>query len=192
MNRKNFLTLLAGVGAVALLAGAAIATQAQTPPPEDGHDHRGPPGHPPGPGMMMIPGLFPPGALPHVAKKLGLSADQETQIKGILDQAKPAFEKLHGQVHASMVLLAKTRPDDASYASVVANASHAMSDLAGQMVTQGSQVRAQVFGVLNADQKTKLVELEAHMHDGHGPGGPGHHHPDGPPPPDGAPPPPPR
>jgi len=189
MNRKNFLTLLAGIGAVALLAGAAIATQADTPPPDAPHDHRGPP--PGGPGMMMMPGMMPPGMLPHLAKKLGLSTDQETQIKGIMEQAKPGFEKLHGTLRASMELLGRTRPDDANYASVVANASKAIGEVAGQMVTQHAEVRAKIFAVLNADQKSKLIEMEAHMHEMHGMHGGPRHHPDGPPP-DGAPPPPPR
>ena len=56
-----------------------------------------------------------------------------------------------------------TRPDDANYTSVVANVSQASSGLAGQFVLQASQLRSQVFGVLTADQKTKLVQLQAKM-----------------------------
>ena len=177
MDRKRFLTMMAGLAAVALLAGAAIATQAEAPPPETAGEHGGPP---PGPGLM-VPGMLPAGALPHLAKELGLSADQQTQIRGFLDQAKPGFVQLHAQMRANFELLAKTRPDDPSYQTVVSNVSQSASELAAQLVLQGSRVRSQIFGVLNADQKQKLTELESHPHAwrGHGGHGPRDHGPNG-------------
>lgn len=172
MDRKLFLTLLAGIGAVAVLAGAAIATQTEAPPPESGHEHRGPP---PGPGFMMA-GMIPPGALPHIAKQLGLTADQQQRIQEFLDQAKPSFRQLREQLRASAELLAKTRPDDPSYTTVVTNVSQAMSGVTAQMVLQGSQLRSQIFGVLNADQKTKFADLQGRT-EARGPmGGPGGRH----------------
>jgi Spy/CpxP family protein refolding chaperone len=170
MTRKLFATLIAGVGAAALLTGAAIATQTDTPPPAP-PEHQGPP---PGPGMM-IPGMLPPEALPHIAKRLGLSDDQQTRIKEYMDQAKPGLKQLHDQIHTNMELLAKTRPDDPAYATVVNNVSQAMSEAAGQMVLQGSQLRSQMFGVLSGDQKTKLAAMQNQMADWHGPGPHGHH-----------------
>ena len=117
MDRKRLLTMTGGVAAVALLAAAAMATQADPPPAETAHEHRGPP---PGPGLM-VPAMLPPGALPHLAKQLLLSADQQTQIRGFLDQAKPGVEQLHTQMRANFELLAKTRPDHPSHPTVVGN-----------------------------------------------------------------------
>lgn len=176
MDRKRFVTMLGGLAAVALLAGAAIATKANPPPPDLAHAHRGPP---PGPGLM-VPGMLPPGALPHLAKELGLSADQQAEIRGVLEQAKPGFEQLHLQMRTNFELLARTRPDDPSYQTVVSNVSQSASELAAQLVLQGSRVRSQVFAVLNADQKQKLTELESRPHGWHGKGGrdPGDHGPD--------------
>ena len=176
MDRKRFVTMLGGLAAVALLAGVAIATKANPPPPDLAHEHRGPP---PGPGLM-VPGMLPPGALPHLAKELGLSADQQAEIRGVLEQAKPGFEELHRQMRTNFELLAKTRPDDPSYQTVVSNVSQSASELAAQLVLQGSRVRSQVFGVLSADQKQKLTELESRPHGWRGKGGrdPGDHGPD--------------
>lgn len=171
MTRKLFTTLIVGLGAVALLTGAAIATQTESPPPDAPHDHRGPP---PGPGMM-IPGMLPPEALPHIAKKLGLTDEQQARIKGFMDQAKPGLKQLHEQVRTNLELLAKTRPDDPAYTTVVNNVSQAMSEAASQMVLQGSQLRSQMFGVLSADQKTKLASMQGHMGEWHHGGPHGHH-----------------
>ena len=178
MDRNRFVTMLAGFVAVALLAGAAIATNADPPPPDVAHARGGPPPA----GGLMVPGVMPPAALPRLAKELGLSADRQTQVRGFLDQAKPGFEQLYEQMRANFDLLAKTRPDDPSYQTVVSNVSQSASELAAQLVLQGSRVRSQVFGVLNAEQKQKLMEMPSRPHEwrGHGEGrGPGDQGPHG-------------
>ncbi len=129
----------------------------------------------------MVPGMMPPGALPHLAKQLGLSPEQQTQIRGFLEQAKPGFEQLHAQMRTNFRLLARTRPDDPTYQTVVSNVSQSASELATQLVLQGSRLRQQVFGVLSAEQKLKLTEFESKPHEwrGHGGRGPGDHAPEG-------------
>lgn len=171
MDRKRFVSTIAGLGAVALLAGVAIATHADPPPPDAPQGHHGPP---PGAGLM-VPGMLPPGALPHLARELSLSADQQAQIRGFLEQAKPGFEQLHQQMRTNFELLAKTRPDDPAYQTIVSNVSQSASELAAQLVLQGSRVRSQVFGVLNADQKLKLVDFEGRRHAWHRDHPPGPH-----------------
>ena len=179
MQRSTILTGLAGITGAALLTCAALAaTQAAgdgaapaEPPAHGAHSPHG------GPGMgFMIPGLMPPHMLEHMADQLGLSTEQRQTIKGLFEQARPGFQQLHEQLHVNAELLMNTRPDDANYTSVVANVSQASSGLAGQFVLQASQLRSQVFGVLTADQQTKLVQLQAqmkehmkeHMQKGHG------------------------
>ena len=67
-------------------------------------------------------------------------------------------------------LLAKTRPDDPSYQTVVSNVSQSASELAAQLVLQGSRVRSQVFAVLGTDQKQKLMETASRPHQWRGRG----------------------
>lgn len=64
MDRKRFLTMIGGLSAVALLAGAAIATQAD-PPRATAREHHGPPPA----ARFSAPGMMAPGALPHLAKQ---------------------------------------------------------------------------------------------------------------------------
>ncbi len=184
MNPKRIQwPVAAGVGAALILSGIAITAvtqSSQAAPPPDRAFHGPGPDMGPGPGPMM-PGFMPPGAFERIADRLQLSAEQRETARGFLEQAKPGLDKLRQQMHASAELLAKTRPDDPSYQSVVANASQTAGDLASQLVLQGSQVRSQVFGVLTADQKNKLVTIEAEMRarwsehkDGHGHGRGGH------------------
>ena len=162
MQRRKTLTGLAGIAAAALLAAAAWAAAQQagdsTPaelPAQGGHG-----GH--GFGLMM-PGLMSPRMFDHVAVQLGLSTEQQQTIKGFLEQTRPGFQQLHKQLYANAELLMNTRPDDANYTSIVANVSQASSELTAQFVLQASQLHSQVFGVLTADQRTKLVQLQAKM-----------------------------
>jgi len=160
MDRRTLLGVVAGFGAVALLTGAAwsAATDpaANPPPPPDMH-HGGP--------GMMVPGLFPPHALDKIGQELGLTPEQHQTIQGLFQQAKPGFEQLHKQMRANAELLAKTRPDDNAYQTVVANVSQSTSEITAQLVLQGSQLRAQIFAVLTPEQKTKLAGIEARMKD---------------------------
>ena len=158
MEVKNLLGIVAGLGAAALLTGAAWSaatdSAADSPPPPALH-HGGP--------GMMIPGLFPPHALKKIGQELGLSPEQHQTIQGLFQQARPGFEQLHKQMRANAELLMKTRPDDSAYQTVVANVSQSTGDIATQLVLQGSQLRAQVFALLTPEQKTKLAGLQTRM-----------------------------
>jgi len=157
MERKTLLGFVAGIGAAALLAGAAwsAATDSAPDAPPPGMHHGGP--------GMMVPGLFPPHALKQIGEELGLTPEQHQTIKGLFDQAKPGFEQLHKQMRANAELLMKTRPDDSAYQTVVANVSQSTSEITSQLVLQGSQLRAQIFAVLTPDQKSKLAGIEQRM-----------------------------
>ena len=158
MKRKTLFGVVAGIGAAALLTGAAWSAAT-----ESGADAPPPPGmHHGGPGMM-IPGLFPPHALKQIGEELGLTPEQHQTIKGLFDQAKPGFEQLHKQMRANAELLVKTRPDDSAYQTVVANVSQSTSEVTAQLVLQGSQLRAQIFAVLTPEQKAKLPGIEQRM-----------------------------
>jgi Spy/CpxP family protein refolding chaperone len=166
MQHGKFLAGLAGLTAAALLIGAAWATVQQAgedSTPEVPQGQAGPDGPAFG---LTVPGLMPQRALEQLANRLELTTEQRRTISGYFREARPLFEQLHSELAANAELLAGTRPDDASYASIVANVSQAAAELAGQLVLQGSQLRSRVFGVLNDDQKAKLVQLQLQMQGG--------------------------
>jgi Spy/CpxP family protein refolding chaperone len=159
MERQRFLAGLAGIGAAAILVGAAWAAasqQAAAPPAPPAHDWPG------GPGPLFA-GLMPPAAFDKLADQLGLTPEQRQTISGFYSQARPGFEQLHRQLQANAELLLNTRPDDSGYTTIVANVSQSTGEITSQLVLQGSQLRSQVFGVLTAGQKARLVTVQAAM-----------------------------
>jgi protein CpxP len=69
----------------------------------------------------------------------------------------------HQEMHANSVKLQQTQPNDANYASDVAQDTQANGSLHSQMITQKESVRAQVYKVLTPAQQTQLVALQAQM-----------------------------
>jgi Spy/CpxP family protein refolding chaperone len=161
MERGHVLGSLAGVGAVLILGGVALA--AATLSADGGSSSPGPgAGIPPG---LMLPGAMPPALLGHLADELGLTPQQRQTIRGLFDQARPGFGQLRRQMQAGAELLVRTAPDDPAFQSVLANVSQAAADLAAQFVLQAGQLRSQVHGVLTPDQRARLAVLEPGLYD---------------------------
>jgi protein CpxP len=140
-------TLLAAGAVLTAATGMSIAGAAeeaaapQTPPPAGTHGwHHGP---------------------WHLLGKLDLSAAQKQQIKDIMTTAHPQLQSLHEQMHANSLKLQQTKPTDPNYASIAAAVSQTHGSLSAQMMTQHSEIRAQVFKVLTPAQQTQLAALEA-------------------------------
>jgi periplasmic protein CpxP/Spy len=149
------LTAAAGMSAASAADEAATAPPAPTEPQGHGwHHHRGP---------------------WHLLGKLGLSAAQKEQIKGIMTAAGPQMKSLHEQMHANMQKLQQTQPTDPNYTSIASQVSQTHGSLSAQAMTQRAEIRSQVFKVLTPAQQTQLTALEAQMraHKHGGWGGPG-------------------
>jgi periplasmic protein CpxP/Spy len=177
MNMKSIRSVVAGT----LLAGGAIlatatslsiataqTTTATTPAAAAPSGPHGPHGF--GPGRMF--------------KKLGLTPEQQAQIKAIFTAAQPQMKSMHEQMRANHLKLMQTKPDDPNYGNVAAEVAQSNATLASQRTTQGAALRTQMYAVLTPAQKTQLATLEAQWaanpHHGHW----GHHGPG----PNGAPP----
>jgi Spy/CpxP family protein refolding chaperone len=156
MQRSHVLGSLAGVGAVLILGGVALA--AATLSADGSTSSPGP--SPDAPVGMLVPGAMPPALLGRLADELGLTPEQRQTIRGLFDQARPGFGQLRRQMQAGAELLVRTAPDDPAYQSVVANVSQSAADLAAQFVLQAGQLRSQVHGVLTAEQRAQLAALE--------------------------------
>ena len=151
MNRSTF--TLAAVALTATLATAAWAGG------RDMREHGGPEGE-----GMMVPGMPPPLA-GRIADELDLTAEQRQSIKDIFAKARPQFQELRETMRENAERLRKTAPDAADYDKVVSQVRKSASELAGKMVTQGSEIRSRVWTVLTPEQRKKLPELEAQMRD---------------------------
>jgi Spy/CpxP family protein refolding chaperone len=122
--------------------------------------------HEHGPGDDMFgAGFFGPGAFGRMGDELGLTAEQRQSIRAVLDAARPQMQTLRDSMHSNMEKLRGVQPDDPNYANVVAQVSQSAADLASRLVTEGSQVRSQVYGLLTKEQKAKLPQIEAQMKD---------------------------
>ena len=159
---RNLLTatLVTAGAVVTAAAGTSIASAADAatttqPSPTQGPHERH---HHGGPGRLF--------------SKLGLNAAQKQQIKEIMTATRPQRQSLHEQMHANAAKLRQTPPTDPNYASIVSQVSQTQGSLAGQMVTQRADVRAQVFKVLTPAQQTQLAALEMAKHSHRHRGGP--------------------
>jgi periplasmic protein CpxP/Spy len=136
--------VLAGAAGMSAAIAADEATSAAPPAPgaHGWHHHRGP---------------------WHLLAKLGLSAAQKEQIKGIFTAARPQMQSLHQQMQANMQKLHQTLPTDPNYSSIASQVSQTHGSLSAEALTQRAQVRAQVFKVLTPAQQAQLATLEAQM-----------------------------
>jgi protein CpxP len=99
----------------------------------------------------------------HLLSKLNLTAEQQASVKAIMANAGPQMKSLHQEMHANMLKLQGTQPNDPNYANVVAEVTQANGTLHSQMISQQAEVRAQVFKVLTPAQQTQLAALQAQM-----------------------------
>lgn len=116
-----------------------------------------------GAGPMTMPGMMHPGMFERMADELDLTTEQREKIRGYFEAARPGMQELAAKQRANAEQLMDAKPDDPKYASIVQKASQEAGALTTQMVQQGAQVRAQVYGVLTPEQRTKLAAKQAEM-----------------------------
>ncbi len=154
MNRKS-LYALAGAVVLSITAIAGYAANG-------GRDAGDGPRHHGGPGMgFMFPGTMGPELLHRLGDKLALTDEQRQTIKGLLESARPNMDAMRQEMRSNAEQLRTTQPDDPNYAAVVAQASQKAGELASRMVTDGSQLRAQIWQVLTPEQRTQLQTLQS-------------------------------
>lgn len=149
--KRKLLTAVVGVTALTIATVAVYAAG-------KGDDK---PGRGPGPEMGMFhPGMMGPQLLHRLGDELELTDEQRQTIKGLLESARPNMQAMREQARESAELLRKTQPDDPNYTNVVAQASQQAAELAGRLVTDGSQLRSQIWTVLTPEQRTELQTLQ--------------------------------
>lgn len=145
----------AALGAAAILA---VATGASVAGPRHDGGRMAHAGEPGGDFGMGEPGMH-PRMFERMASELGLSDAQRQSIRGLYESARPAMQQRREQARANAELLRKTQPGDQDYQAVVARVSRAAGELAAAAVSDGAQLRAQVWGVLTPEQRVKAQQL---------------------------------
>jgi len=95
--------------------------------------------------------------------KLGLSAEQKASVKTILDSDGKRVQDLHVQMRTNMEKLHQTKPDDPAYSALVSQVAQDNGALTTQVISAQGEMRARLYAVLTAAQKTQLADMEARM-----------------------------
>ena len=94
----------------------------------------------------------------HILHKLNLSAQQKSEVKNLVTQARADRASQRDAMRANHAALESTSPSDSSYAALVttaqANASPALYQARAELWTQ-------IYGVLTPDQKAQIPSIVA-------------------------------
>ncbi len=118
---------------------------------------RGWAGHRPGGAMAGLGG--PRAEL--LFEALDLTPEQRAAAEGIMDSYQPRLKALRDAARDSRRTLMETSPDDAAYATVVAQASQAAANNASQLVLLGAELRRELHALLTPEQRDKALKLRA-------------------------------
>lgn len=153
MHKKTWLTIAA---TLALGAGAAMAASSA-----GGGAMRG--GHMGGGPMdgAMLGGVPNPRMFERMAGELQLTADQQQKIKGVYESARPEMDQVRQAARSNAAKLRAATPGAADYDAVVSDVARNAGELATRAVTNGAQLRAQVWTILSPEQRQKLQSLQA-------------------------------
>ena len=126
---------------IGALAALGLAGSVWAGAPEGWHGHHG------GAGMEFM----------HVLKQLNLSPEQKTQIKSIMDSARPQLQALGDSMRQNHEALMSTPPTDASYPALLQKA----KENAAARIDQLHSVHQQIYSVLTPEQQAKIPSIIA-------------------------------
>ena len=141
---KERRTWILAVGTVVVLAVAGVLAQGM-------HHRGGPMGDEFGFGPRL--GFF--------THALDLTSAQQDQIKAIWTKEKPAIEPLMQQMRQSHVAMSKLETSDTFNEAQVRAAASQQAQVITELLVQKARIKSEMVQVLTADQKAKLVDLQA-------------------------------
>jgi protein CpxP len=103
----------------------------------------------------------PGGDFHRMLRQLDLTSDQHSQVKAIFEKEKPALQPLMQQMrqnHSAMTALEAAGPfDEAKVTALATQNSQTMI----QLQVEHERIKSEIMGILTADQKAKLAQIEA-------------------------------
>ena len=127
-------------------------------------------GHGPGFGPEMIE---------HLTKALNLTAEQQTQIKALMESAHAAEEPRHEKLKELRTQLESITANGQFDETQVRAIANQQAQLIAETMVEHERMKSKVFAILTPEQRTKMLELHKQMgphgHRGgpHGPPRPG-------------------
>ena len=115
---------------------------------------------PRGPGMRAAGGRGPERMM-RMARELGLTPEQRTQMRGLVQASRPKMEALRGQLRAERLKLREADPSAKGYDALVASSSKRIGELTAQRVQQQAQLQRQVWQLLTPEQRAKAETKKA-------------------------------
>ncbi len=151
MNRNR--SLMTAAAALAIAAGLVLAQDAPAPPDPTARMEQ---------------------HLDRIGTLLNLTDNQKTQVKSIFEssfsQAKPIMTQLRDNRQAIEQLV---KGGSGNFDQQLQTLANTQGTLTAQLTTIHAKALAQVWNLLNADQRTKAEQLRELFHGFGGPGGPG-------------------
>lgn len=124
------------------------------------------------PGRRMMRGMGPEGLrgpggrhgadmMLRVARELGLTPEQRTAMRGIMQAARPKMDELRGQIRAQKLKLREADPNAKDYDAVVASGAKRIGELTAQRVQMRAQLKRQAWQLLTPEQRAKAAAMQA-------------------------------
>ena len=116
---------------------------------------------PPGRGMHGPGGHRGPERLMRMTRELGLTPEQRTKARGLMEASRPKMEELRGQIRAQRLKLREADPDAKGYDALVASTSKRIGELTVQREQQRALLQRQVWQLLTPEQRAKADTKKA-------------------------------
>ncbi len=117
-----------------------------------------------GPGRGPRGGGFGPGkGLLMMAEKLGLSEEQKTQIKGILEDSKTRVEPLREALKSNHDAIKNLGTDGTFNEAEVNRLAAAQAETTKALIVEKEKTKAAIFAVLTPEQRVKANEMKQNM-----------------------------
>jgi Spy/CpxP family protein refolding chaperone len=140
-------------GIAALIIGATVFAVAQAGLRLN-HFQQGREG--PGEGRRRGPG---PEMVEHMARALGLSEEQKTQIKALMESIGPAEEARHQKMDELHKQLEEATANGQFDEAKVRDLANQQAQLHAEQIVEHERMKSKVFALLTAEQRVKAEEM---------------------------------
>jgi periplasmic protein CpxP/Spy len=95
----------------------------------------------------------------HVSAKLNLTKDQQTQVKGIMDNSRQKFQPLLEQMKSNRQQAKNSGTDGIFNEQNARELAEKQSEVVKQLIFEKEKTKAQIFAVLTPEQRTQAKKM---------------------------------
>jgi periplasmic protein CpxP/Spy len=100
-----------------------------------------------------------PDQISRLAEMVGLSDEQESEIRGVIDEKSPKIEQLQQQAQATQAELGALAGPDYDEAAIRAKASE-LGALQGEMTAESMLLQSEIDSIFTAEQREQLEAMQ--------------------------------